>query len=91
MPQGNKRSKSFRKRTLRTPGGRLVVHYTKRKHKKLVCAKCGRPLLGVPRSDSLSKNKIKKSERNPKRPYGGVLCSVCSREQIKLEKGVENV
>jgi large subunit ribosomal protein L34e len=70
----------------RTPGGRVVVHYTKPNHKVQKCAQCGKDLHGVPRKSTL-KQTASKSERRPSRPYAGVLCSRCSRELIK---GVTN-
>ncbi len=90
MPRGFQKSRSLRRKVIRTPGGRLVTHFVKRNHKAAKCAKCGRPLLGVPRKSTL-KTKIGKSERAPRRPYGGVLCSKCAREEIITSKGVENV
>ena len=90
MPRGFQKSKSLIRKLVRTPGGRLVEHFIKRKHSAPRCAKCGRPLLGIPHRNSL-KVKLPKSKRAPKRPYGGVLCSKCSRELIKQKAGVGNV
>lgn len=39
--------------------------------------------MGIPRRSSLSEGK-----GVPKRPFGGMLCSVCMRERIKTTKGV---
>ncbi len=87
MTQGFQRSRSLKRKKVTTPGGSQVTHYTKPNHKPAECANCGAPLHGVPRKSTL-KTKIVKSKRRPKRPYGGVLCSKCSRDKIK---GVKNV
>ncbi len=91
MPKGNVKSGTKRRRVVTSPGGKQVTHYIKRNHALTQCAKCGNPLLGVPRRDSLKVLKVPRSKRVPHRPYGGVLCSKCSKEFIKLGEVVENV
>ncbi len=85
MPTGNQRSRTKRRKVVRTPGGNLVTHYVSRNHKKAVCQRCGKPLHGIPRKSTLNS----KTKAKPGRPYGGVLCSSCSRQAIK--EGVKNV
>jgi large subunit ribosomal protein L34e len=82
MPTGHQRSRTKRRKTVNTPGGKSVIHYLSRNHKKAACEKCGKPLHGVARKSTLI-SKLKKTQRRPSRPYGGVLCSSCSREAIK--------
>ena len=79
MPSGKHKSRSLRRVFVRTPGGRTVLHYRKRKDAAARCGRCGALLKGVPRDIS----KLSKTEKRPERPYGGVLCSKCMREVIK--------
>jgi large subunit ribosomal protein L34e len=77
------RSRSMRRVPVKTPGGRTVVHYEKRKPDVARCARCGRPLNAVPR---LRPNKLKhlsKTGKRPERPYGGVLCAACLAELLR--------
>lgn len=83
MVQGRLKSKTFRKVQRRTPGGRTVKHYVKRKPSKMVCANCGRPLSGVPREFPTKLKNMPKTKKRPERPYGGILCAKCMREEIK--------
>jgi len=78
MPAPRHRSRSLRRRKIRTPGGRLVIHYEKRNKGKAHCAICGRELFGVPREPG----EYPKSSRRPERPYGGFLCAECLRKYI---------
>jgi len=77
------RSRSLAKRYVRTPGGRTVVHYHKRKPSPAKCAVCGRSLNGVPRLRPVELRKLPKSLRRPERAYGGYLCPRCLRELLK--------
>ncbi|MGQ9719953.1 MAG: 50S ribosomal protein L34e [Candidatus Jordarchaeum sp.] len=75
MPSPRYRSRSMIRRKVRTPGGKLVTHYSRRKANKPVCASCGAHLPG---SWSQSTSNLKsKTQRRPERPYGGYLCSKC--------------
>ena len=76
------RSHSLRKVFKKTPGGRTVVHYEKKKPNKAVCTLCGRPLSGTPREVPSKLRNMPKSSKRPERPYGGVLCSSCARRVI---------
>ncbi|MDD3454755.1 MAG: 50S ribosomal protein L34e, partial [Methanobacteriales archaeon] len=69
----------------RTPGGRTVIHYKKKKPSKHVCAGCSKPLHGVPRGRPYQIRKLPKSKRRPNRPYGGYYCSECMRKVFKEE------
>jgi large subunit ribosomal protein L34e len=83
MPRPALRSRSFVRKTIKTPGGALRIHYTKRKPSPAVCANCKKPLHGVPRRRGIDIGKLAKSHKRPERPYGGNLCSACMREKIK--------
>ncbi len=77
MPRPGLRTRSKRKVFVRTPGGRVVVHYKPRKTGPARCAICGRPLNGVPRLRPYRLRKLAKTEKRPERPYGGYICSSC--------------
>lgn len=79
------RSGSLKKTIKRVPGGRRVEHYKKKKPSKHVCAKCGKTLDAVPRGRPYEIRKLKKTQRRPSRPYGGMYCSNCTRKLAKKE------
>ena len=78
MPRPMHRSRSLKRRAIRTPGGRLVIHYRRKKGGIYRCAICKRPLFGVPRNV----REYPKSSRRPDRPYGGFLCADCLRRLV---------
>ena len=74
------RSRRFTRKTVRTPGGNLVIHYNRRKSGKPQCSMCGDYLKGVARGISSSVRKLSKTQKRPERPYGGTLCGSCMRK-----------
>ena len=82
MPEGKRKSRSQRRVYVRTPSSKSVLHYRARKPSKAVCGTCGAVLKGVPRETPAKLSKIPKSGRSPERPFGGKLCSACSRKII---------
>jgi len=79
------RTGTFKKREKRVPGGRRVVHYSKKKPSKHVCAKCGKVLDAVPRGRPYEIRKLSKNQRRPNRPYGGMYCTNCTKQLFKEE------
>ena len=77
------RSRSLRRIKVVTPGGRRVVHYERRRPGPARCARCGRPLNGVPRLRPSRLRKLSKTAKRPERPYGGVLCPSCLAELLR--------
>jgi len=77
-----KSRKSLRQIYVKTPGGKTVVHYKKKKPGKAHCAECGALLHGVPRELATKMKNMPKTAKRPERPYGGVLCSKCARKKI---------
>lgn len=77
------RTRSVKKKKVRTPGNRLVVHFEDEKTGMAKCAVCGKPLHGVPRVKRSGMRKLSKTERRPERPYGGHLCSKCMRNLFR--------
>lgn len=77
------RSRSLRRVCKRTPGGKTVIHFEKRKPNPAHCALCGRVLHGVPRLRPVELRKLPKRARRPERPYGGYLCPACLARLLK--------
>ena len=82
MPRGSRRSRSLRRIYVKTSKQTKLV-YAKRAHSKAHCAKCGAVLKGVKTGPAYKMSKLAKTERRPERPYGGMLCSRCTRLKIK--------
>jgi large subunit ribosomal protein L34e len=85
MVAGRHKSRSLRRVAKRTPGGRNVTHYEKRKPSAAHCSECGAKLHGVPRERPYRMQNMPKTAKRPERPYGGVLCSKCARQKIMEE------
>ena len=77
------RSRSLRRKKVRTPGNRSITQYKKRRPKVAKCGICGKPLHGVPRLNPADMRKLAKTKRRPERPYGGNLCSSCMRDLLR--------
>ncbi len=82
MPAGRYKSRSLRRVYTKLPGSKVVIHYKKRKPSKAKCARCGKVLPRVPRERPYKMQNMPKTAKRPQRPYGGVLCSACSRKEI---------
>ena len=78
---GLKRAKRVQRRT---PGGRTVTHYKKKRRGPALCAICGSELSGVPRVSQARLKRLPKSKRKPERPFGGALCTRCTRYILSL-------
>jgi len=74
------RSRSLKRVQRRTPGGRTVTHYKHKKPGKHVCAICKSVLHGRPRGRPIEIRRLNKTKRRVHRPFGGYLCSKCSRK-----------
>ncbi|MDI6737867.1 MAG: 50S ribosomal protein L34e [Nanoarchaeota archaeon] len=83
MPAPRYRSRTFRRVFVKTPGGKTVMHYRKRKPSKAHCAGCGALLHGVPRERPFIMQRMGKTEKRPERTFGGELCSKCTRIRLK--------
>lgn len=77
-------SRSLKRIQRKTPGGWTVTHYKYKKTGKHVCAICKNVLHGKPRGSIVEISRLPKSQRRPERPFGGMLCSACSRQIISL-------
>ena len=79
MPRGMFKSGRLRKIAVKTPGGKVKVHYRERKPSRAICGSCKKALAGVPRELASKMSNMPKTAKGPERPYGGVLCSKCMR------------
>lgn len=85
MPRGMFKSRTFRRVSKKLPGGTTVMRFLRRKPKGAHCARCGADLHGIPRELPTQMRNLTKSEKRPERPYGGVLCSRCLKDTIKMD------
>ena len=82
MPRKSRRSRTFRRVFVKTPGGSTVLRYKRRKPSPAQCAGCGKDLAGVPHLIPSKMHNLPKTKKRPERPFGGVYCSRCSRLKI---------
>ncbi len=82
MVEGKRKSGSKRKIKVRVPSSKSVTQYKKRKPAKAKCAECSADLKGVARVRATKLKKMPKSAKRPSRPFGGQLCSKCTRKEI---------
>ncbi|MFH1821645.1 MAG: 50S ribosomal protein L34e [Methanobacteriota archaeon] len=83
MPARRQRSRSYKQRQVRTPGGRMQRIYKEKRKGAAACASCSKTLGGVPRPAKGNIGSIPRSSRMPNRPFGGYLCPACSRRVMK--------
>ena len=76
------RSRRLRRVFVKSPSGNNKIQYKTRKHSKPTCTSCGKNLQGVPHTMASNLKKITRSKKTPSRPFGGQLCSSCSRKEI---------
>ncbi|MDI6806759.1 MAG: 50S ribosomal protein L34e [Candidatus Aenigmarchaeota archaeon] len=67
----------------RTPTGRIVLVRGRKRPRIAICARCKKPLHGVPIKIPSEIRRLSKSKRRPSRPFGGYLCSSCAREYFR--------
>ncbi|WP_069806432.1 50S ribosomal protein L34e [Vulcanisaeta thermophila] len=81
MPRPALRSRSLRRISMKTPGGRRVTHYEKRFSSKPQCAICGKPLSGI----DMARVKTRHLRGlTVSRPYGGYVCHRCLALALRL-------
>ncbi len=77
MPRPGLRSKTQKRKTIRTPGNENTTHYWRRKPKRAHCAICKRPLQSIPRLRPVDMKKTNKTARRATRPESGRYCAKC--------------
>ncbi len=85
MPRRALRTRSKARIFIKTPGGRVVIHYRKRKTKSRICQLCKKEIHGIPRMNSSNASKFPKSSKRISRIYGGIICGKCLRLILKKE------
>lgn len=82
MTQSKTKSRTFARKQVRTISGTKTV-YKRRKPKVGTCPVTKEKLKGVPRELPVKMRNLAKTEKRPQRPFGGVLSSKASRQEIK--------
>ncbi len=82
MPRPNKRSRTFRRVYIKTPSGKNVLSYRRRKPKLAHCANCKKILHGIPKELPYKMRNFSKSQKRPERIFGGTLCSSCTKREL---------
>ena len=82
---GRYRSRSKKLKYVKTPGGKTVVHYKKKKSSKAKCSSCGAVLPGTLTKTVAKMKNTLKTKKLPSRPFGGNLCSRCMRRKLIKE------
>ncbi len=70
----------MKKVKIRSPSGNAMLRRRRERVAAAKCANCKSPLHGLQRKTQSGFKKLSLSERRPERPYGGCLCSNCSRD-----------
>jgi large subunit ribosomal protein L34e len=83
------RSRSRKRRQVKTPGGETVTHYKKKKPSENHCGRCGKTLQGVPNKTPSKMKKLSKSMKTPERPYAGILCNKCMEKLFRYKTRFE--
>merc|ERR1711915_747094 len=71
-----------KRRIVRTPGGRLVYLYLKKRGKRSSCGNCKKELSGTIRARPYVLKRTPKHKKTVTRAYGGTLCHSCVRERV---------
>ena len=75
-------TKSNKIRAVKTPGGKLVAQYVKKRAAGPKCGDCGARLQGIPAARPFEYKNMKKHEKTVSRAYGGSRCASCVRSRI---------
>ena len=75
-------TKSNHIRPVKTPGGKLVAQYIKKRAKGPMCGDCGTRLPGIASLRPKEYKQITKSKRTVARAYGGSRCAGCVKMRI---------
>jgi large subunit ribosomal protein L34e len=67
---------------VKTPGGRLIYQYRKKRVSAAKCGDCGKTIQGVPQARPSELARLSKRQKRVSRAYGGSRCSHCVRNRI---------
>ncbi|WVQ70623.1 hypothetical protein IAR50_000143 [Cryptococcus sp. DSM 104548] len=73
---------SNRRRVVKTPGGKLVVHHLKKIASAPKCGDCGFALAGIPVLRPRQYATLSKRQKTVQRAYGGSVCAPCVKQRI---------
>jgi len=76
------RTSSNKIRKVKTPGGKLVIHYRTKTTNQAKCGDCGGALAGLPSIRPKKLRTLKHREVTISRAYGGSRCGKCVRQRI---------
>merc|ERR1712232_1521505 len=75
-------TKSNKTRVVKTPGGKLTIHYREKLGSGVKRGDCGIVLPGIPHLRPKQYARLPKSQKTVSRAYGGSRCGNCVRERI---------
>merc|ERR1712106_413653 len=75
-------TKSNKRKTVRTPGGKLVFQYLKKRPTLPKCPMTGLKLKGIKPATNQEKTRLSRRQKTVYRAYGGVLSHKAVREEI---------
>merc|ERR1712225_213698 len=67
---------------VKTPGGVLTLHNTRKQGTGTKCGDCGKVLQGLPALRPCQLRRVAKNKKQVARAYGGSRCATCVRERI---------
>ncbi|KAI9633694.1 60s ribosomal protein l34-b [Dioszegia hungarica] len=73
---------SNRRRVVKTPGGKLVVHHIRKLASAPKCGDCGIALPGIPALRPRQYATLSKRQKTVNRAYGGSCCAPCVKQRI---------
>ncbi len=82
MPRPGLRSRSQKRKMVKTPGNVNVMHYWRRKPQKAQCAVCKKPLQSIPRLRPAKMKKSDHTSRRANRLESGRYCAKCLQALI---------
>ena len=77
--------RSGKRKYRKTVSGKITIYRPGKKTSPPKCARCDNLLPGVAKGTRVEVRRLTKSQRTPNRPFGGNLCSPCTRRKI-IEK-----
>ena len=83
MPEPRYRSRSKKRKQVKTPGGKNILHYEDKRTLKAKCAVCKKEIHGVPQKNNVQMKNLPKVKKRPTRMYGGYLCPSCLKVALK--------
>ncbi|CEO96017.1 Large ribosomal subunit protein eL34 [Plasmodiophora brassicae] len=75
-------TKSNKVKVVKTPGGKNVLQYRKKRANGPKCGDCGLKINGIPALRPIEMKSVSKRQRTVSRAYGGSRCGTCVRQRI---------